>query len=72
MSYQKPFVVSVSVFCSLIVILDLNLQSKYYSDLWNFYCKVIFGGTCYLKINVLHFFVDFLCFMTIMRKFQEV
>ena len=41
-SYQKPFVFSVSVFCSQIFTIKLNLRPKIWSDLCNFYGKVIF------------------------------
>ena len=57
-SYQKPFVFSVPVFCSQICTLKLKFIAKNWSDLCNFYSKVIFLNFCLSKYFLL-FFVEF-------------
>ena len=48
-SYQKPFVFSVSVFCSQICTLKPDLRQKNWSDLYNFCSKVMFWIFCLRK-----------------------
>ena len=50
MSYQKPFVFSVSMFYSQI----FKFIAKNWSDLCNFYCKVIFF-LIFVEENIFHF-----------------
>ena len=57
-SYQKPFVFSVAVFCSQICTLKLNLSPKIGQYLCNFYSKVIFWNFCLSKYFLL-FFAEF-------------
>ena len=57
-SNQKPFVFSVSVVCSQIFTVKLNLRPKNWSDPCNFYSKVIFWSFCLRKYFLL-FFAEF-------------
>ena len=52
MSYQKPFVCSVSVLCSQICTLKLNLRLKI-GDLYNLYSKVVLWKVCLRKYVLL-------------------
>ena len=78
-SYQKPFVFSVSVFCSQIRT-QFKFTAKHWSDLYNFYSKVIFFFFfffffCLRKHFLLFFFfllnLNYWCFTTAMWKFQK-
>ena len=63
-SYQKPFVLSVSTFCSQIFNLKLNLRPNW-SDLCNFYSKVTFW---FLPKQTF----TFLCWIWITRVVQKI
>ena len=61
-SYQKPFVFSVSVFCSRKIYLKIKFMAKYWSDLYNFYSKVIFWNFCTRKYFLLFLRFELLMF----------
>ena len=52
-SYQKPFVFYVSVFCSQNIYTKIKVTTKSWSDLCNFYSKVIFWNFCLRKYFLL-------------------
>ena len=70
-SYQKPFVFSVSVFCSQIFTLNLNVQPKV-GLTYALYSKVIFSNFFlrkYFYFSLLN--LNYWCFTTILWKFQK-
>ena len=71
-SYQKPFAVSESMFCSQICTLILNCKVKNWSDLCNFYSKVVVA-IFYVRQYVLLFMLNlnYLCFATKLWNLQN-
>ena len=71
-SYQKPFVFSVSVFCSQICTLKLNLSPKIGLTYAISIVKWFFG--IFVIVNIFYFSLlnlNYWCFTTILWKFQK-
>ena len=72
-SYQKPFVLNVSVFCSQICYPKIKFTAKDWSDLCKFYSKVIVfllvSKKIFFNISLLN--LNYWCFTTVMWKFQK-
>ena len=72
-SYQKPFVFSVSVFCSQICTLKLNLSPKIGLTYAISIVKWLFG--IFVWVNIFYFSLlnlNYWCFTTILWKFQKI
>ena len=71
-SYQKPFVLSVSVFCSQIFTLKLNLRSKICLTYAISIVKWFFFNICLRKYSLLFLLNLNYCYLTtILWKFQK-